>query len=652
MTYRHWTLIGAAALGLATTAVVAQQEIRIVQDVATTIGPGLGGPGGPLAPMAMGTGLIFGQAVDAGSARPVPGALVTLNISGTTPIRALADSQGRFAFRDLPKGRFNLTATKAGYVDGAYGRMRPSGPTLSLDLAENERVSGVTLSLWKYAAVAGLVVDEQGDPIVNGTVRVLRRAVVGGQWRLTPGAQDTTDDRGAYRIGMLEPGEYVVAVPMSQNATMIDFPAGVDGGRDVVSFVSVARVAAAGGGGAGEMPIIIDGPNALNAGLSEDGRPLAYPTQFFPTAASASRATVVAVGSGEERTSVDFQLRPVRTVKISGVAMGPEGPVGGLQLTLAPAEASELITAIETISSFSGEGGIFAFPAVPAGQYTLRASRTPRMMFSGPGETTTVMQGERVMVTRTVTNTTNTAPPLPTEPTLWAEMNLAVATNDVTDLTVSLRPGLRVTGSVQFDGAAARPAAERLPAIAVTLESADVRPGSSSNVRGRVEPSGTFATMGVPPGRYFVRVAGAPQGWMFRGATLGGRDVTDAALEIDGDVTGVMLSFTDRETLLSGTVTSEIGPPDAASVIAFPTDSSAWVGYGSAARRIRSTRVDKTGNYSISNLPAGDYFVVAVPDRIAADWQNPKFLEGLTSDATRVRIIEGDKRSQNVKVAR
>ena len=39
-------------------------------------------------------------------------------------------------------------------------------------------------------------------------------------------------------------------------------------------------------------------------------------------------------------------------------------------------------------------------------------------------------------------------------------------TNDVTDLTVSLRPGLKVTGNVQFDGAAERPRPEDLPNIA------------------------------------------------------------------------------------------------------------------------------------------------------------------------------------------
>ena len=203
----------------------------------------------------------------------------------------------------------------------------------------------------------------------------------------------------------------------------------VDGARDVMTFVAVRATAGVAMGGAGEMPIIIEGPNAANAGTGEDGRPLAFPTQFYPTAASASRATVVTIGSGEERMNVDFQLKAVRTVKIAGTVMGLEGPVGGIQLTLAPAEASELITPIETLSSFSGEGGAFSFSAVPAGQYTLRASRAggPRFSMSAGGETTTVMQGGAVMVTRMVTNTSGGQPPLPTEPTLWTETTLSVA---------------------------------------------------------------------------------------------------------------------------------------------------------------------------------------------------------------------------------
>ena len=56
------------------------------------------------------------------------------------------------------------------------------------------------------------------------------------------------------------------------------------------------------------------------------------------------------------------------------------------------------------------------------------------------------------------------------------------------------------------------------------------------------------------------------------------------------------------------------GPADAATVIVFPTDRDAWTNYGTSPRRLRNVRVDKTGAFSIGNLPAGEYFVAAVPE--------------------------------------
>src|SRR6476619_4209527 len=79
------------------------------------------------------SGLIVGQVVDAGSGRPVAGAIVTILGSGgarspADTVSVLSTSDGRFFFRDLPPGTFAITATKMGYVDGASGRRRPLGP--------------------------------------------------------------------------------------------------------------------------------------------------------------------------------------------------------------------------------------------------------------------------------------------------------------------------------------------------------------------------------------------------------------------------------------------------------------------------------------------------------------------------------------------
>ncbi len=644
----RWAAGMLAALVAASSAVAGSQEVRITREVMTTNPLGGPGPGGGLEPIPQGTGLILGQAVDAGTNRPVPGALVTLGLPNARPIRALADGQGRFVFRDLPKGRFNLSVTKPGYVEGAYGRMRPSGPTLAFELGDGERASGVALALWRFAAITGVVRDEHGEPAVGAVVRVLRRQIVGGQWKFMPGSQDSTDDRGIYRIGTLEPGDYVVALPMGQSANLaIDGLIGAE--LDRVVSVAATSVRVVGAGGGAESAIFLEGPEGADAGLDENGRPLTYPTIFYPTANSAARATIVRLGSGEERAGVDFQRKPVRAHTLAGAVLGPNGPVPNLALTLVPAEAETLASAFDTKTAFTTGAGTFAFAAVPPGQYMLRATRTPRVAFSGPGDVVMVQQGGAVIANRMVTMAGS--PPLPTEPTLWAELPIAVGA-DIADLTVALRPGIRVTGMVEFDGAVAKPEPDRLPNIGVSLEPADVRPGVGS-ARGRIEPSGQFATMGVPPGRYFVRVSGAPQGWVFRGATLGGRDVTDTPLDIEsGDVNGVVLVFADRPTELSGQVSMDGGSPEGATVLVFPTDQSAWVGYGSTSRRLRSVRADRTGAYSIGNLPAGEYYVVAVADKMAVDWQSPDFLAALTNQAVRVRLSDGQKATQSLRVAR
>jgi hypothetical protein len=129
----------------------------------------------------------------------------------------MADARGQFAFRDLPAGRFSLTAARGGYLDGAHGRLRPGGQAQTIDLAADQRVGEITISLWRFAAITGRVVDEHGEPIVNASVRVLKRATVAGQPQFVNGPSDVTDDRGMYRISSLQPGDYVVVVPMAQS---------------------------------------------------------------------------------------------------------------------------------------------------------------------------------------------------------------------------------------------------------------------------------------------------------------------------------------------------------------------------------------------------------------------------------------------------
>jgi hypothetical protein len=114
-----------------------------------------------------------------------------------------------------------------------------------------------------------------------------------------------------------------------------------------------------------------------------------------------------------------------------------------------------------------------------------------------------------------------------------------------------------------------------------------------------------------------------------------------------------MINFTDRPSDISGQVSADTDKPEAMSVLVFPADQASWTGPGAgSARRFLSARADKDGKYRVQNVPAGEYLAVAVPDKMIAEWQRPKFLESLMPSATRFRVQDGDKVVQNLKVAR
>jgi hypothetical protein len=344
-------------------------------------------------------------------------------------------------------------------------------------------------------------------------------------------------------------------------------------------------------------------------------------------------------------------LTPVRALSLSGMVTGPGGPMANVALQLIPADADDVVSPIEAASSNSDNNGQFEFSSVPAGQYVLRAQRSPRLGGAGETMTFTTSGGDNMQfVTRQVTGVRlgGAPPPLPTEPTLWAEMPISLGMRALGGIQIALREGLRVSGTVAFQGAAAQPEPEARSGIAISLEPADGRSADLTSVaRGRVDPNGTFTTMGVPAGKYILRVSGAPQGWTLRSALFGGRDITETAVELkDEAAAGVALTFTDRPSEMKGTVRDSAGNPDAsASVIVFPVDASGWVDTGSQPRRIKTSRTGKDGSFTIGPLPPGEYHVVAIEHSAPRSWQDPAYLEVISRSATQIRLGEGESRA-------
>jgi hypothetical protein len=474
-----------------------------------------------------------------------------------------------------------------------------------------------------------------------------------------------------YRLANLPPGEYAVGVPATQTAVpteVMDVFFGPSSGAGLVRRTEVARELNAIGSAiapAGSLFAFASGdqtfmlpPGTLVPLPRPDAGPMVYPTLFYPAAPSIGEAAVVEVRSGDERGSIDLQLRPTSTARLSGTVMAPDGPASNVGVRLVRGGADDLVTALDVASTLTTGSGAFSFAAVPPGQYLLHVLRPPREPVDTDHDT-------RVSVTPEGTVTIGGAvppagaaaprpPPVPLDATLYARLPVSIGEEGLEGVVVSLAAGPRVMGRVEFDGTAEKPSGTTLTGIRINLDPADgSRLGDPTLAfrAGQPDDNGTFRTFGVPPGQYVLR-ANAPTGWTLKGAFLNGRDLSDTPFALESkDLGGVVLTFTDRAASIAGQVRSGQAADPGAVVIAFPTDASAWISRGAFPRRLRTARAGLDGAYSITALVPGEYYVAAISEASVSDVQDPALLDALTRVARQVRVVEGERRTEHLTTA-
>jgi carboxypeptidase family protein len=567
----------------------------------------------PAPPPRTGTGVIAGSVVDSTSTSAVPGAIVTITGAGAAPQRVQVDASGRFLFRDLPSGEFSISASKPGYVGGLAGQRLPSGPSRPVVLAQAERLTELTLRLWKTGAIGGTVLDESGEPVVGLKVTLAERRLVNGKRRIGPGQHSvvTTDDRGMYRFGTVAPGEYLVFARTSEEGIARGLMSLVMGDPSVVVPFAMKAMN-------GRPEDLVSFENALRV----------YPPTFYPSAALPSGASPVAVQSGEVRLGVDIKIRLVPLRRLAGTFSGLPSPAQGnpqVRLVLPDPDAGDF----EIMSATDTSNGRFSFIAVPAGQYLLRAYLTPRML-GGGGPGTPAGRGGRG----------TGPPPLPIEPLFWASMPVSVGAEDTGNVTLEMRPGARMAGRVEFDGSNPPPEQGQLTRIVVMPSSETVIGGLQSHV---VDADGTFKTVSLAPGKYRLRVPSVGA-WEPKSARVDGRDLLDEAIDLGtSDITDIVITFSDRPLgTITGTVRTAQGAADPSALVAiFPADPRLRTDFSGNARRMRLARTTAAGQYAIPGLPPGQYLVVAGGDELFDTWLEPSALEALARRATRVDIGEG-----------
>jgi len=600
-----------------------------------------------------GTAMVSGIVMtDEATPQPLRRAQVTLLSTDQPVIKSVfTDAAGRFTVPDLPAGRYSLNASKGGFVRMAYGAKRHDRPGTPLNLAEGEKMAGLSIRLARGGVITGRILDETGMPAGGIQVRLLQYRQLTGERMLMPAAGgnllgETTDDRGIFRLYGLPAGDYIV-VANPRNTNVGEIRASTD---------AEIRAALA----ALQQPAMPPPPAGQPLPPPRDAVTVGFAPMYFPGTPSVSGAATITLGPGEERGGIDFSLQLVRTAKIEGMVVVPSGiSPQSVTLTMTPVgpQLGPGILGSTFLNRVTpGPDGKFSYAAVPPGQYTINA----RLAGAGGGgrgggppvetfEFRTVGGGQVV-----------TGGPAGSGSAYWATADVAVDGTPVSNLVLSLQPGMTVTGQLAFKGTRVEVPAD-LTRARVTLSPAP-SPGGALLMVGlpssQVDASGKFTISGVAPGRYLLNAfvptptgAGPGMGWTLQSAVFKRRDALDFALDIapNDDVSGGVLTFSDSTQQISGTLQDATGrPAPDYTIIVFATDKRYWV---PQSRRIRTTRPGSDGKYTVANLPPGEYRVAAVVDIAAGEANDPAFLEQLVPASVPIALAEGDRKVQDLRIA-
>ncbi len=270
----------------------------------------------PNAPQALGkpvrvTGVVTNSLTGAG----VPHALV--QAFGQSQQSVLTGADGRFELIDLPEGQYSFVPQKPGF----FNQQEVSGgPVRMGTVTVREGMGDVPLALIPEGTIDGHVTDEDGEPLENVDIWLLRSIVQEGRRRWEPAGGVTSDASGAYHIGGLSPGLYAIRAQGDQST---------------------------------------EPPRPTGQNFS-----LVLAATYYPGAPTLDQAAPVKIAAGQQ-AQIDFAMKRQPAYRISGVVTNP--PPEGLGMYLRQGEQSTNLSVVVS------RNGAFRTASVSPGIYTLVA---------------------------------------------------------------------------------------------------------------------------------------------------------------------------------------------------------------------------------------------------------------------------------------
>ena len=570
----------------------------------------------------IGTATLTGRVIRGESPTRTPVGRVVVNISlgdGSRSRQAVTDDQGRFGFDGLPAAGFLVTASRPGWVTTYYGSPRPGRPPgVRVAVADGAKVD-IEIPIVPGAVIAGRIISDDGQPRPREFPLLLEKRLVGKQqmlsrMRLPYGIgyfERSTNDLGEFRLFGLPPGTYYLLVNPS--------------------VMSGARLTTQ-----DEVRWALQPPGSPGGAVPPQGAVAGYAPFYYPGASDPSQSQPIVVGPGEVREGLVFRVGFVSVARVEGIVRRSDGTLAAGARVALDVRVPQVNIEGSGRQSTADASGRFVFQNVPAGDYQLSARSAQG---SGQGQATA-------------------------QPLLWAETDLTVSGQDVQGLGLTLAPAAVVTGRLAFSSSSQT---VQVPADLTTVRLQFVSTGAAANAlagggsgnasfSATVETDGTFRVAGLPPGRYLPSatwpgIRTSSGGWWLTDILVGGKDIGDTPIDVGAneDLANVTLAFRDRIGTIEGQLTDAAGRPASAYVVvAFPFERESWT--TTSRRAVPAVRPGTDGQFRVTGLPAGQYYIAVVTAVEPDEAMDPAFLDAILPGAIRITVKDGETVRQNIQM--
>lgn len=311
--------------------------------------PGAAQTGAPAA--SVGPYSIAGTVVNALTGDPVRRATVAvLSEADSHTVQSVeTDSEGRFSLERLPAAKYQLTASKRGFLTAFY--LEHEEYSTAIVTGEGQDTGNLTFRLMPGAALYGTIAGDGGDRLEGAKVLLFQRprgpaSTPGKGDHITQVDSATTDDTGAYEFDGLAAGEYLLAVTAEPW-----FALHHSGGRK--------RTA------------------SRETDEKNEALDVAYPVTFFDSTTDEASATRIQLAEGK-RQEANINLHAVPALRL--VVETSQKSDG----SLARPELRQTIFGTETSNAVAGfldtmPAGTVEFNGVAPGRYELVQGDPPRI---------------------------------------------------------------------------------------------------------------------------------------------------------------------------------------------------------------------------------------------------------------------------------